>query len=220
MSAMDAARIDAVLVGRAVEYTRPGSRSAIDKRVVAGQVVVGPEGLQDDEQGDRRVHGGPDKAIHHYPRDHYAAWRGEIGAHPLLQAPGAFGENISTIGVTEADVCLGDRLRLGLRLGGHLRLRQDHGHRTALGRPPLMGIDALDLDLAGIERLHAVVEPARERELQPGHWSIPRSGPRLAMTAHRKPAPMEHSFIAIPAEGKPVGRLPAGEPGSFDAASK
>ncbi|MCY1499207.1 hypothetical protein D9M68_332170 [compost metagenome] len=44
---------------------------------------------------------------------------------------------------------LGDRLRLGLRLGGHLRLRQDHGHRTALGRPPLMGIDALDLDPGG-----------------------------------------------------------------------
>ncbi|WP_028917758.1 MOSC domain-containing protein [Pseudoxanthomonas sp. J35] len=107
------ARIEAVLAGRAVDYTRPGSRSAIAKRPVAGPVAVGPEGLEGDEQGDRRVHGGPDKAIHHYPRDHYANWRGEIGAHPLLEAPGAFGENISTTGVTEADLCLGDRLRLG-----------------------------------------------------------------------------------------------------------
>jgi MOSC domain-containing protein YiiM len=105
--------IEAVLVGRAVDYTRPGSRSAIAKQAVEGVVVVGPEGLHGDEQGDRRVHGGPDKAIHHYPRDHYQAWGGEIGAHPLLEAPGAFGENISTTGVTEADLCLGDRLRLG-----------------------------------------------------------------------------------------------------------
>ncbi|UNK57185.1 MOSC domain-containing protein [Pseudoxanthomonas daejeonensis] len=109
-------RIDAVLVGRAVDYTRPGSRSAIDKHPLAGPVGVGLEGLAGDEQGDRRVHGGPDKAIHHYPRDHYATWQGEVGAHPLLMAPGAFGENISTTGITEADVCLGDRLRLGTAL--------------------------------------------------------------------------------------------------------
>ena len=107
------ARVEAVLTGRAVDYTRPGSRSAIDKRPVRGAVAAGPEGLAGDEQGDRRVHGGPDKAIHHYPAEHYAAWRAEIGEHPLLAAPGAFGENISTTGVAEADLCLGDRLRLG-----------------------------------------------------------------------------------------------------------
>lgn len=108
--------IEAVLAGRAVDYTRPGSRSAIAKRAVEGRVAIGVEGLAGDEQGDRRVHGGPDKAIHHYPRDHYAAWRDEIGTHPLLQAAGAFGENISTDGITEADLCLGDRLRLGSAL--------------------------------------------------------------------------------------------------------
>jgi len=107
------ARIEAVLTGRAVDYTRPGSRSAIAKVPIHGPVAVGLEGLDGDEQGDRRVHGGPDKAIHHYPRDHYAAWRGEIGPHPLLREAGAFGENLSTTGVTEAGLCLGDRLRLG-----------------------------------------------------------------------------------------------------------
>lgn len=107
------ARVEAVLTGRAVDYTRPGSRSAIAKCPRQGPVLAGPEGLDGDEQGDRRVHGGPDKAIHHYPHDHYAAWRAELGPHPLLEAPGAFGENISTRGVTEADLCLGDRLRLG-----------------------------------------------------------------------------------------------------------
>lgn len=116
MTTRPSATIDAVLTGRAVDYTRPGSRSAIDKRAIEGPVRIGPEGLAGDEQGDRRVHGGPDKAIHHYPRDHYASWQGEVGAHALLQAAGAFGENISTAGITEADVCLGDRLRLGSAL--------------------------------------------------------------------------------------------------------
>jgi len=43
-------------------------------------------------------HGGIDKAVHHYPADHYAFWRGEIGEHPLLGQPGGFGENIATSG--------------------------------------------------------------------------------------------------------------------------
>ena len=51
--------------------------------------------------------------MHHYAFDHYAAWRDDLGALPLLQTPGAFGENISTRGLTEADVCLGDRFALG-----------------------------------------------------------------------------------------------------------
>ncbi|UYK79006.1 MOSC domain-containing protein [Xanthomonas sacchari] len=120
MTSSDAAvaswTIDAVLVGRAQAFTRPGSCSAIDKRPQDGRLRIGPEGLELDEQGDRRVHGGPDKALHHYPRDHYPAWREELGAHALLDAPGAFGENLSSSGVTEADLCLGDRLRLGTSL--------------------------------------------------------------------------------------------------------
>ncbi|KLD72480.1 MOSC domain-containing protein [Xanthomonas pisi] len=118
------ARIDHVAIGVARDFTRPGSRSAIDKRAVDGSVAIGVEGLVGDEQGDRRVHGGPDKAIHHYPRDHYAAWRNEIGAHALLEAAGAFGENLSSIGLTEATVCLGDRFTLGTAVVEVSQLRQ------------------------------------------------------------------------------------------------
>ncbi len=106
-------RIDALLTDRAVGYTRPGSRSAIDKRPVADAVQVELNGIVGDEQGDPRVHGGPDKAIHHYPFDHYAAWQADIGTQPVLTQAGAFGENLSTTGVTEADICVGDRLRAG-----------------------------------------------------------------------------------------------------------
>ncbi len=105
--------IDALLRGRARPYTRPGSVSAIAKRAFAGRVHVGQSGLDGDEQGDPRVHGGPDKALHHYPRDHYAWWAERIGGHPLLREPGAFGENFSSHGLTEAQVCLGDRYRIG-----------------------------------------------------------------------------------------------------------
>lgn len=105
--------LDSLLRGRARPYTRPGSMSAIAKAPFAERVRIGEAGVDGDEQGDRRVHGGADKAVHHYPRDHYPRWREEIGDHPLLRAPGAFGENFSSEGLTEAQVCLGDRYRLG-----------------------------------------------------------------------------------------------------------
>ena len=113
MSGSTAVAVDALLAGKARAYTRPGTSSAIDKRPLAGAVHIGELGLEGDEQGDLRVHGGVDKAVHQYAFDHYTAWRQDLGVLPLLQAPGAFGENISTRGLTEADVCLGDRFVLG-----------------------------------------------------------------------------------------------------------
>ncbi|WNF45900.1 MOSC domain-containing protein [Pseudomonas sp. SG20056] len=109
-------RLDALLTGRVQPFTRPGSRSAIDKQPQQGLLAVNPLGLGGDEQGDLRVHGGVEKAIHHYPYEHYAAWAAELGAHPLLMQPGAFGENFSSSGWTEHDVCLGDRIRVGTAL--------------------------------------------------------------------------------------------------------
>ena len=117
-------RIEQVRLGKAVDFTRPGSRSAIDKRLHHGPVEVGELGLFGDEQGDHRVHGGPDKAVHHYPHDHYPAWVRDLGPHPLLDAGGAFGENLSSTGLTESDVCLGDRFSLGTAIVEVSQLRQ------------------------------------------------------------------------------------------------
>lgn len=126
-----------LLTGRAAALPGSDQKSGIDKRIAAAPLMLGPEGLDGDEQADRRVHGGPEKAVHHYPYEHYAAWRAELaadagavgkvvgGALPppgyldmkenggLLDRPGAFGENISTIGMTEASVSVGDVFRLG-----------------------------------------------------------------------------------------------------------
>ncbi|RMC36408.1 MOSC domain-containing protein [Paracoccus alkanivorans] len=102
-----------LLTGKARPIAGTGHASAIAKAPVKGPLSLGPEGFTGDEQADRRVHGGPEKAVHHYPRDHYPAWRDEIGAHPLLDQPGAFGENISATGLTEDNVAVGDMFRLG-----------------------------------------------------------------------------------------------------------
>ncbi len=105
----------ALLAGKAVPLAR-GETSAIAKVSLAGSVRIGFLGIDGDEQADLSVHGGPDKALHHYPADHYARWGTLMVDHPLLNAPGAFGENVSTWGLTEDAVCIGDRFRLGTAL--------------------------------------------------------------------------------------------------------
>ncbi|KGJ03695.1 MOSC domain-containing protein YiiM [Paracoccus halophilus] len=122
-----------LLTGRAAPLPGSDQKSGIDKQPVTQPLHLGPEGLDGDEQADRRVHGGPEKAVHHYPFDHYPAWRAELasqdpvptGGTPaieqpgmketaaLLDAPGAFGENLSTLGMTEKTVAVGDVFRLG-----------------------------------------------------------------------------------------------------------
>ena len=90
--------------------------SAITKRPRDGAVQVLTEGLAPDEQADRRVHGGPEMALHLYPLDHHDWWRGEIGDHPALDEPGGFGSNLAVSGLTEEMVHIGDRFRLGTAL--------------------------------------------------------------------------------------------------------
>lgn len=107
--------IGPVMLGRAVPFRRD-ERSAIAKRPASAPALAGPLGLAGDEQADLTVHGGMDKAIHHYPHDHYTAWAEELDGHALLSTPGAFGENITTTGPTEDLVCIGDRYRLGRAL--------------------------------------------------------------------------------------------------------
>lgn len=105
-----------ILCGTVQPFRGPAEPSAISKLPVVGQVVVTRLGLAGDEQADLAVHGGPDKAIHHYPHDHYPAWCEATGDHALLARPGAFGENLSTEEMTEETVCIGDRYRLGTAL--------------------------------------------------------------------------------------------------------
>jgi MOSC domain-containing protein YiiM len=71
----------------------------------------GTLGLEGDEQADLSVHGGVDKAVYAYPSEHYPFWRSELSDVEL--ASGAFGENLTTGGLVESELCIGDRLRIG-----------------------------------------------------------------------------------------------------------
>jgi MOSC domain-containing protein YiiM len=67
--------------------------------------------LDGDGQGDLSVHGGPDKAVYAYPSEHWEWWTSTAGGSAF--GPASFGENLSTSGATESDVCIGDRWMWG-----------------------------------------------------------------------------------------------------------
>lgn len=90
-----------------------GILSGIVKEALTGPVTLGPEGLAGDQQGDRQHHGGPEKALHLYPAEHYARLATHRPALAAGMGPGALGENLSTTGWNEATVCVGDIFRLG-----------------------------------------------------------------------------------------------------------
>ena len=86
--------------------------SAIDKALALGEVWLDRDGLQGDRVADRRFHGGPDRSLCHYPVEHYRQWR-DLFPHLQSLGPAAFGENLSTQGLDERQVCIGDRFRWG-----------------------------------------------------------------------------------------------------------
>lgn len=106
------AKITGLFAGNAKEHWPDKPASAIDKSAVRNQQEISTCGLISDEQADRSVHGGPDKALHHYPGEHYATWKSE-GILPRGSEPCAFGENISSFGLTEDNLCIGDVFQLG-----------------------------------------------------------------------------------------------------------
>jgi len=96
---------------RDVEWRGKVVRTSIFKVPVSGRVQVMRLNVQGDQQSDLQVHGGTAKAIYAYPSEHYAFWRGEL---PRTEFPwGAFGENLTTEGLLEDQVHIGDRFRVG-----------------------------------------------------------------------------------------------------------
>jgi MOSC domain-containing protein YiiM len=106
-------KVVSINVGRPREVVAEGRivRTSIFKDPVSGPVRVSQLNLEGDAQSDLSVHGGLDKAVYAYPSEHYAYWRGEL---PDAELPwGAFGENLTTEGLSEESVQIGDRLKIG-----------------------------------------------------------------------------------------------------------
>ena len=85
--------------------------TSIFKSPVEGRIAVKGNNLAGDRQADLTVHGGPNKAIYLYPAEHYEYWADQLGGVALQ--PGAFGENLTTLGMDENSVRIGDRFRIG-----------------------------------------------------------------------------------------------------------
>ncbi len=86
-------------------------KTGIFKDPIEGRVTVRRLNFDGDRQADLSVHGGPDKAVYGYPAEHYEYWRHEL---PGMKLPwGIFGENLTTEGLNEEDVNIGDRFRVG-----------------------------------------------------------------------------------------------------------
>jgi MOSC domain-containing protein YiiM len=106
-------RLVSINVGRPREIEWRGKmvRTSILKDPVTGPVRVHKLNLAGDEQADLSVHGGVDKAVYTYPSEHYSYWRDQL---PEVEFPwGAFGENLTTEGLSERSLQIGDRLSIG-----------------------------------------------------------------------------------------------------------
>jgi MOSC domain-containing protein YiiM len=106
-------KLVSVCVGgpRETEWRGRAVQTSIFKTPVSHRVHVTRENVEGDRQSDLSVHGGPEKAVYAYPAEHYDFWRREL---PDADLPfGAFGENFTTEGLSEDDVWIGDRYRVG-----------------------------------------------------------------------------------------------------------
>lgn len=107
------ARLISVNVGEPRELLWMGRtvKTGIFKEAIRGRVAVRRLNLNGDKQADLSVHGGLDKAVYLYPAEHYVYWQEE---YPGMQLPwGMFGENLTTEGMLEDEVSIGDQFRVG-----------------------------------------------------------------------------------------------------------
>ncbi len=134
--------------------------SAIGKRPVAGRVRVAATGVAGDQQADRRVHGGPDKAVYAYAAEDTAWWEAELG-RPL--GPGTFGENLTVEGLEVSGAVVGERWRVGTV---ELEVSQPRLPCATLAKR--LGDPMMVKRFAKASRPGAYLRVAREGELEAG----------------------------------------------------
>lgn len=108
-------RIVSLNVGpvRVVEWRGREVATGIWKQPVEGRVALRGVNFAGDDQADRTVHGGPNKAVYAYASEDYDAWRADEG---FATPPGLFGENLTTAGIDLSHLVVGTRCRVGSAL--------------------------------------------------------------------------------------------------------
>jgi MOSC domain-containing protein YiiM len=105
--------VSSVFAGSVRPMPGDGRPTGIFKEPIQGPVEIGPEGLLADAQADRRVHGGPEKAVHHFPLENHRRLAAQFPEQASGFVAGGLGENLSTEGADEAGVCIGDVFAFG-----------------------------------------------------------------------------------------------------------
>lgn len=147
-----------LFIGGISAFPGNGRPTGMFKHPLTTAALLGPEGFAGDQQGDRSVHGGPEKAVHLYPASHYARLAAAFPQVAGQLLPGSLGENISCATLDESRVHIGQVFHLG---GATLQVCQP--------RNPCWKIDAR----FGVEGMAAFIAEQRLtgwyfRVLQPG----------------------------------------------------
>src|SRR5579864_1640987 len=110
------ARLLSINVGlpRDVAWRGEKVHTAIWKQPVQGRVAVRRLNVAGDGQGDLAGHGGENRAVMVYQMDAYRYWEAQLGRKDF--SFGQFGENFTVAGLPDAEVCIGDRYRIGSAL--------------------------------------------------------------------------------------------------------
>lgn len=151
-----------VNVGRPREFEHGGRRatSAIWKTPIEGPVAARGVNLEGDDQADRDVHGGPDKAIYAYALEDIAWWEDELGR---ALGPAIFGENLTTSGIDVTSAVIGETWEVGTAL---LEVSEPRGPCWKLGAK--MGDPAFPKRFTMAGRPGAYLRIAREGVLAAG----------------------------------------------------
>jgi MOSC domain-containing protein YiiM len=199
-----------IQVGLPRELGEPGAADPLDrpwttgfyKRQIPGPVRLGLTQLEGDGQADLAHHGGPEKAVLAYSAEHYPLWSTVLNNSEL--PPGAFGENFTIAGQTEADVCIGDVWQIGDRvvvqisqprqpcwkLARRWRIQllalqvQQTGRTGWYFRVLNAGLVAPGMPLALVERPHPT-------------WSVARANRTMHEEKHDLPAAAELAAIEL-----------------------
>ncbi len=135
---------------------RYGIETAIDKQPINTSLHLSFDGLAGDECADKLHHGGLERALHQYPAEHYAYWQKKYDTNNTWRAAG-MGENISSTGMTEQTVYLGDRYQWGEAI---IEVSQPRSPCFKLNKR--WGIDNLSVDMQDVSRsgwLYRVIQP-------------------------------------------------------------
>ena len=113
MTAKLSSTIDHLFAGGLKSLEAEGQCTGIYKNRIDGPARVERNGFVGDAHGDLRVHGGPEKAVHHYDAQNYLHLSDAFPRCNTELVPGSLGENISTTRLSERNVHIGDVFQVG-----------------------------------------------------------------------------------------------------------